>query len=164
MVSAAVLVVAVILCVVNLGVLVQGFLARASDAGRPSDAGIRIGLDLVEVEAVASTLDSPRATRYLSRIYTAEEVLDCTDGVRGVVAHRLAGRFAAKEAAMKALGVGGRAVPWNAIEVVRRPDGQPTLALRGEAAAIARSLGMSRFSVSVSHEEQYAVALVVLSA
>jgi holo-[acyl-carrier protein] synthase len=131
---------------------------------RSSTRVLRVGLDLVDVDEVAASLSSPLADRYLSRVYTPAEVRDCTVRGRGVVPARLAARFAAKEAAMKALGVGDRAVPWLAIEVVRCADGQPTLALRGAAAALARAAGLSQFALSLSHEKDYASAMVVASA
>lgn len=123
---------------------------------------VGVGIDLVDIDAVAATLDSPLSGRYLSRIYTPGEVRDCSDD-GGVSAARLAARFAAKEAVMKALDVRDRAIPWQAIEVRRAPGGRPTVALHGPAVSIARAEGVSRFALSLSHEAQYASALVVAS-
>jgi holo-[acyl-carrier protein] synthase len=123
---------------------------------------VRAGIDLVEIAAVAATLDSPLSARYLARIYTPAEVRDCTDA-NGVNAARLAARFAAKEAVLKALDVGNRAIPWRTIEVQRLPSGRPTISLHGAAAAIACQEGVARFALSLSHEARYASALVVAS-
>lgn len=124
---------------------------------------LRVGIDLVEVEDVAGTLRSPLADRYLARIFTDNEVRDCTRD-RKVDPARLAGRFAAKEATMKALGVGDRAVAWQAIEVTRSEDGAPILVLHGAAAALASEAGLLHFALSVTHERRYASAVVVASA
>ena len=124
---------------------------------------LRVGIDLVEVEEVAATLHSKLRTRYLSRIYTSREVEDCLQE-REVDPVRLAGRFAAKEAAMKALRVGDRAVSWRDVEVHRAADGAPTLVLRGAAAALAAEAGLSHFALSVTHERSYASAIVVATA
>ncbi len=133
-----------------------GRLRPKQEAGRV----LRVGIDLVEIDAVAATLDSALSGRYLSRVYTPAEVRDCTDG-NGLNAGRLAARFAAKEAVMKALDVGNRAIPWRAIEVRRQRSGRPTVSLHGAAAAIAREEGVARFALSLSHEANYASALVV---
>ena len=130
--------------------------------GRTAACVLRVGVDLVEIDAVAATLDSPLAQRYLSRVYTPGEVCDCTDA-GGVNPGRLAARFAAKEAVMKALDVGDRAIPWRAVEVRREPTGRPTVVLHGAAALAAREEGVARFALSLSHEVRYASALVVAS-
>jgi holo-[acyl-carrier protein] synthase len=130
-------------------------LGRRSAAPR-----LRVGLDLVHVDDVATMLASRLASRYLARIYTRAEVQDCTDDL-GVNAARLAGRFAAKEAVMKVLNVGDRAVPWRSIEIRRGKSGIPTIELHGAAAGIAGAEGISQFLVSVSHEAGYAAAVVV---
>lgn len=135
-------------------------------AGEPTNAGpespprLRVGIDLVEVAEVAATLHSNLGARYLSRIYTSNEVQDCLRDSE-VDPVRLAGRFAAKEAAMKALGVGDRAVAWREVEVRRADDGAPTLVLRGAAAALASEAGLAHFALSVTHERKYASAVVV---
>ncbi len=129
--------------------------------GTPSSA-LRVGIDLVDVAAVAATLDSSLAERYLSRVYTPAEVRDCTDA-GGVNAGRLAARFAAKEAVFKALDVGDRAVPWQAVEVERRQSGRPAVALHGAAAELAREEGIAQLALSLSHEAHYASAVVVAS-
>ena len=94
--------------------------------------------------------------RFLQRIYTEREIAYC----RGR-APQLAGRFAAKEAAMKALGTGARGVRWRDIEVVRERGRAPTIKLYGSARARARRLGIDHLAVSLSHSEENAVAFVV---
>lgn len=138
-----------------------GVLRRLRRGGTAAPV-LRVGVDLVEIDAVAATLDSPLAGRYLSRVYTPGEVRDCTDG-NGINAGRLAARFAAKEAVLKALDVGDRAIPWHAIEVEREQTGRPTLALHGAAATAAREEGVVQFALSLTHEARYASALVVAS-
>lgn len=120
---------------------------------------LRVGIDLVSVQAVRKSI-SDHGKRYLARIYTEGELRDCRDG-EGVAAERLAARFAAKEATVKVLRPDQQAVPWSAIEVVRRPSGWVELELSGRAAALAASEGLSGFSLSITHEEGYAAAVVV---
>ena len=71
----------------------------------------------------------------------------------------LAGRWAAKEAVSKVLGLGVRGVGWREIEIVRLPTGQPTVRLHDRALRRAEQLGMERIAVSISHEHEYAVAI-----
>ena len=123
---------------------------------------VSVGVDLVEIDTVAATLDSPLADRYLSRVYTPAEVRDCTEGP-GVNAARLAARFAAKEAVMKALDVGDRAIPWRTIEVERGATGRPAVLLHGAAASLACEKNVASLVLSLSHEARYATALVVAS-
>jgi holo-[acyl-carrier protein] synthase len=130
----------------------------------PSPAPLRVGIDLVAVDAVAETLESALRERYLSRVYTDGEVQDCTGRGGDVDAARLAGRFAAKEAALKALRAGDVAVPWREIEVRRAADGDPSLVLHGHAAELAADAGLRTFAVSLTHEQAYASAIVVATA
>jgi len=75
---------------------------------------------------------------------------------------RYAGRFAVKEAAMKALGTGwSRGVRWVDVEVVRQRGGRPSLALRGEARKIADALGVKNIAVSITHTSEQAIAQVI---
>jgi holo-[acyl-carrier protein] synthase len=97
--------------------------------------------------------------RYLRRTYTEREIADC-GGVDAPDALRLAARFAAKEAALKALRAGDAAVPWPSVEVVRGPGGAPELRLHGAAAALAREAGIGDLAVSLTHEHEYASAVV----
>jgi holo-[acyl-carrier protein] synthase len=132
-------------------------LLRRLFAHRPS---VRVGTDLVEVAEVAAAVASPRARRYLELVYTDRERRDCTTR-EGVDPIRLAARFAAKEAALKALGTGAAELGWRSVEVVRGPGGEPSLRLDERAAAVARSRGLRHFAVSLTHESSYAAAVVV---
>jgi holo-[acyl-carrier protein] synthase len=121
--------------------------------------GVRVGIDLVSVAAVADSVDR-HAERYLERIYTERELEDCARS-SGIDAQRLAGRFAAKEAVIKVLRPGDEAVPWRTIGVRRDRSGWVDLELSGPAAALARSAGVSDMAVSITHEDGYASAVVV---
>ncbi|MEA2169035.1 MAG: holo-[acyl-carrier protein] synthase [Solirubrobacteraceae bacterium] len=121
---------------------------------------LRVGIDTVSVESVQAALQA-HGQRYLERVYTAREIADCT-GADGVDPERLAARFAAKEAAVKALRIVG-GVAWTAVEVVRDPGGWPELVLHGAAAERAREGGLDDSAVSLTHEAGLASAVVVLS-
>ena len=136
--------------------MVQKLISRLR-GGQP----VGVGIDLVEVADVEAALSSPRAARYLELVYTERERRDCATPAGAVDPARLAARFAAKEAAWKALGDPAMALGWRSVEVVRAPGGRPSLRLNARAAAIARSLGVRRFEVSPSHEPAYAAAVVV---
>jgi holo-[acyl-carrier protein] synthase len=120
-----------------------------------------VGIDLVEVADVAAALASPCADRYLKLVYSESERRDCATPDGGLDPARLAARFAAKEAAWKALGDAAMQLGWRSVEVVRGRHGQPSLRLSAPAARIARSLGIRRFAVSLTHEPTYAAAVVV---
>jgi len=94
--------------------------------------------------------------RFLDRIYTLAEQEYCLGRVPN-----LAGRFAAKEAVMKALGTGIRGVGWKEIEVVRQRGKAPSIRLHGRAAKRAESMGIREMALSISHSRDYAVASVV---
>lgn len=121
---------------------------------------LRVGFDLVSVASVDDALRAPTRDRYLARVYTEREVADCTTA--GVVsAERLAARFAAKEAAIKALPLSNVGFSLRDIEVRRTPSGGVDLELAGTVAELARSAGMVELSVSLSHEAGMAGAVVV---
>ena len=113
------------------------------------------GVDIIEIPRIARTLDQ-YGQRFLRRIFTQAEIEYC----RGRPPN-LAGRFAAKEATMKALGTGVRGVSWKDIEVARAPSGAPSILLHGRAKARAQRLGVREISLSISHSREYAVAFVV---
>ena len=116
---------------------------------------VAVGVDLIEIDRIAATLERFGA-RFLERVYTEGEIAYC----RGR-APQLAARFAAKEAAMKALGTGTRGVSWRDVEVTRTRAGEPGIVLHGRGAARARAIGVDRLAVSLSHSRAYAVASVV---
>jgi holo-[acyl-carrier protein] synthase len=115
-----------------------------------------VGIDLTSVEVVREAV-SAHGHRYLDRVYTPAEQADCAGDPA-----RLAGRFAAKEAAVKVLRPApDEALPWSDIEVVREPDGHVELRLAGLAAAHADAQGLADFAVSLTHEGDAACAVVV---
>ncbi len=114
-----------------------------------------IGVDIIEIERLAQSVDR-FGDRFLRRIFTERELAYC----QGRPAS-LAARWAAKEAAAKALGCGIGAVGWQEIEVVNEANLRPTLQLHGAAAALAAQLGLAEWAVSLSHSRDYALAFVV---
>jgi holo-[acyl-carrier protein] synthase len=122
---------------------------------------IGIGLDATEIDRIAATLER-YGQRFLARIFTDEEAAYCLR--RRHPAPHLAGRFAAKEATMKALGTGrSRGVLWRDIEVVRR-GGPPQLRLHGGAARRYAELGATRSLLTITHARNLALAQVLLMA
>jgi holo-[acyl-carrier protein] synthase len=120
----------------------------------PVPAGTtELGIDIIKVERIRETLRR-FGSRFAARVLTDREAAY----VRGR-AETLAGRWAAKEAVSKVLGLGVRGVGWKEIEIVRLPTGQPSVALAGRASERALQLGMGRIAVSISHERDYAVAV-----
>lgn len=118
------------------------------------------GVDIVEVSRVEQAIGR-FGDRFLSRIFTEREIRYCNSKRNQV--ERFAARFAAKEAAMKALGTGlRRGVSWQHIEVGHQPGGRPTIIFSAAAAEVAAQLGAKRVSLSVSHTEQHAIAQVIL--
>jgi holo-[acyl-carrier protein] synthase len=120
---------------------------------------IGIGIDATDLPRVADLLER-HGERFLRRVFTDGEISYCTKR-RDPVPH-LAGRFAVKEAAMKALGTGhSRGVLWKDIEVVRG-EGPPRLKLHGGAARRAESMGVKRSLVTITHSQTLAFAQVLL--
>ena len=118
------------------------------------------GIDIAEVPRIAESIER-FGERFLRRIFTDEEIRYCDSKAnRG---ERYAARFAAKEAAMKALGTGwNRGVRWRDIEVSRPPGGRPTIQFYGVAAEFAAKLGTKNVSLSLSHTPEHAIANVIL--
>ncbi len=117
------------------------------------------GIDIVETVRIQEALER-HGERFCRRIYSPGEIAYCRKFKNQ--AERYAARFAAKEAAFKALGTGWRGgVRWRDVEVVRRPSGKPDIVLTGRAAQVARQLGVTRTALSLSHSDHYAVAQVI---
>ena len=119
---------------------------------------LRTGVDTIEIERVAASIER-HGDRFLSRVYTDTELSVC-----GGRAQSLAARFAAKEAVAKALGTGiwREGIGWTDIEVDRDLDtGAPILCLHGAAQAQADKLGLTTWSISLSHDRERAIAFVV---
>jgi holo-[acyl-carrier protein] synthase len=124
---------------------------------------LRLGIDLVAVATVADSLRGRQRDRYLERIYTPREVEDCSGPSGRVEPERLAARFAAKEAAIKALPGAGEEVRLTQIEVVRDTDGSVSLELSGRAAELLAQAGGGELAVSLTHEGGFAAATVVIA-
>jgi len=121
---------------------------------------ITTGVDIVHVQRMADALER-HGDRFLQRIFTPAEIAYCC-GRTGA----LAARFAAKEAAGKALGVGMRGlnpagIRWHDAEVLNDAQGRPQLLLHGDAAVLADRQGWREWSLSLAHERDAAVAFVV---
>ena len=118
-----------------------------------------MGVDLAEVERIRGAIER-HGEPFLRRVYTTAEREYCERFKNRY--ERYAGRFAAKEAAMKALGTGWRrGVRWVDFEVVREAGGRPTIRLDGEARKIAEELGVKRIALSITHTEAQALAQVI---
>ncbi len=118
------------------------------------------GIDIAEVPRIAQALVR-HGDRFLRRVYTDGEIHYCDSKANRV--ERYAARFAAKEAAMKALGTGwNHGVRWRDIEVSRLPGGRPTIQFHGKAAEFAARLGTTNIALSLSHTAEQAIAQVIL--
>jgi holo-[acyl-carrier protein] synthase len=119
---------------------------------------LRTGLDVVEVERISESL-ARFGERFTERLFCPDEIAYAFSGT-GQAPERLAARFAAKEAAIKAFDLSEAGVAWRDIEVRRLPSGACELALHGKAAARATELGVCEIALSLSHEGGYAAAVV----
>ncbi len=117
---------------------------------------LAVGVDVVDVPRF--TLALRRRPRLIERLFTEQERRDCQERP-----DRLAARFAAKEAVLKALGSGLGAASFQSIEVRREPSGAPRIVLHDEARDLATSLGIAQLHVSLSHTPTTATAFVVAS-
>ena len=120
------------------------------------------GIDAIEVDRIERALFRERTgERFRARVFTEREIKYCES--RGVARYQsYAARFAAKEAAMKAMGTGwNRNVGWSEIEVVRERGQAPTIVLHGKSAAFARTKNISAFHLSLTHTVHEAIAHVI---
>jgi len=118
------------------------------------------GVDVVEVARIRAAVER-FGDRFLRRVFTPEEVRYCIS--KPNASERLAARFAAKEAGMKAVGTGLRhGVTWHDLEVVRQPGGKPTLRLTGKVLEFASHLGSKHAHLSLTHTAEQAIAFVIL--
>jgi holo-[acyl-carrier protein] synthase len=121
---------------------------------------VAIGIDLVEIARIEEVF-TRRGERFRARVFTEGEISYCESRASKLSSY--AARFAAKEAAMKALGTGwAEGVGWRDVEVVSGPSGAPTLELRGRALERMREIGATRALVSLTHSGNLAMAQVVL--
>jgi len=120
---------------------------------------VGLGIDIAEISRIESAIRR-YGDHFLHRLFTPAEIEYC-EGYRNRF-ERYAGRFAAKEAAMKALGTGWRrGVRWVDIEVVREHGGKPALRLEGQAGIIAKQLGVRNIALSITHAGDTALAEVI---
>jgi holo-[acyl-carrier protein] synthase len=118
------------------------------------------GVDIAEVDRIEAAVKR-FGSRFLQRVFTPAEVMYCTG--KPNAAERLAARFAAKEAGMKAIGTGLRhGITWKDVEVLRLPGQRPILQFHGRAAEFAARLGCKRTHLSLSHTKEQAIAHVIL--
>ena len=119
----------------------------------PPEGTTELGIDIIKIERIVAAL-AKHGRRFPLRILTPAEDAYVRDRPEN-----LAGRWAAKEAVSKVLGLGVRGVGWREIEIVRLPTGQPTVRLHDRAQRRAEQLGKDRIAGSISHERDYAVAI-----
>src|ERR1035438_9779476 len=118
------------------------------------------GIDIAEVDRIKASIER-FGRRFLERVFTPDEIHYCES--KANKAERYAGRFAAKEAAMKAIGTGwSQGVTWQDVEVRRAPGGRPSLVFHRKAAEYFQKLGAVRVQLSITHTEQIAMAQVIL--
>jgi len=123
---------------------------------------VGIGIDLVEISRLERAM-ARHPDRLVQRVFTETEQRECTNRHRPAMHY--AARFAAKEAFLKAVGLGLRAgMRWKDIGVVHAPNGKPTLVVRGQAAERMRVLGAAHALVSLTHTDNHAGAVVILEA
>jgi holo-[acyl-carrier protein] synthase len=120
---------------------------------------VGLGLDIAEVDRIGDAL-TRHGVPMIERLYTSREVAYCESHKNKF--ERYAARFAAKEAAMKALGTGWtHGVRWRDIEVTNAPGGKPILRLEGVARQLADKFGVRNISLSITHSGNLAIAQVI---
>jgi holo-[acyl-carrier protein] synthase len=119
---------------------------------------LRTGVDLVEITRFEQALER-HGQRFLERVFTPQELQEVGEQ-QGRLAS-LAARFAAKEAVSKAFGTGIGQIFWREIEILRGPEREPVLHLHGNSLCLAEKQNLTSWSLSLSHTEQYAIAMVV---
>lgn len=118
------------------------------------------GIDVEQVQRIAESI-ARFGDRFLNRVFTESEIRYCQSKANR--SERYAARFAAKEAAMKALGTGwNHGVRWRDIEVCRQPGGRPTIVFHAKAAEFAAKMGAVHVALSISHTTEIAIAQVIL--
>ena len=115
-----------------------------------------IGTDIIECERIVKMIEK-HGDVFLHRVYTSEEIEYCS--ARKAAEQHYAGRWAAKEAVLKALGTGwAHGIQWTDVEVINQPGGKPLIALAGRALEISGELGIDEMMISISHCKHYATA------
>ncbi len=120
---------------------------------------IGIGTDIIECLRIAQMIDR-HGELFIRRVYTDHEIAYCS--TKKAATQHYAGRWAAKEAVLKALGTGWvRGISWRDVEVRHKPGGAPTVALRGGAKEVLERCGITRMHISISHCRSHAVAYAI---
>ena len=118
------------------------------------------GIDIVDIDRLGQVLDNHQS-HFLDRVFSPDEQAYCFANPKRCNEH-LAGRFAAKEAILKAIGTGwSRGIAWTEVEVVRTPSGRPTVRLSGRAAEEAAAAGITQWQLSISHIKTHAIASAI---
>ena len=139
-------------------VIIEHPLSTATLHTRSKPPALCIGIDLVQISAIEASL-AEFGERFSRRFFTDHE-LSYAGQSPTLTAQRLAARFAAKEAAIKAFGLTEAGISWRDIEVCRQASGACTLALHDKAAALARPERFTEIALSLSHDGDYATAMV----
>ncbi len=119
---------------------------------------LRVGIDLVRISCIRESI-AAFGERFARRLFTSDEIAYAS-AEEPLAAERFAARFAAKEAALKAFGLSHAGIDWREIEVLRHADGHCSLRLHGKAASLAGAPLDHETALSLSHEGDYAVAIV----
>lgn len=120
---------------------------------------IGIGTDITECLRIARMIER-HGELFIDRIYTPEEIKYCQS--RKQATQHFAGRWAAKEAILKALGTGWqRGISWRNMEIRNEPGGKPIVAVRGGVKDVVEELGIAEIQISISHCRSHATALAV---
>jgi holo-[acyl-carrier protein] synthase len=123
---------------------------------------IGIGTDIIECLRIAQMIER-HGELFINRVYTKHEIQYCQS--RKLATQHFAGRWAAKEAILKALGTGWRrGISWRDIEVRNEPGGRPTVAMRGGARDVVEQLGITEMLISISHCRSHATAYALAQA
>lgn len=118
------------------------------------------GIDIVETARVKKLVET-HGQHFLDRCFTPAEQAYCAKNKKRYYEH-LCGRFAAKEAILKAMGTGWRkGIAWTDVEILNAPSGQPHLTLTGECEKLAAEMGIDRWMISISHIETHATASAI---
>jgi holo-[acyl-carrier protein] synthase len=122
---------------------------------------VGIGVDIVDISRLERAIGA-HGERFINRVFTAGEIAYCEQLARR--GERYATRFAAKEAARKAIGAATpvRALAWHDVEIISSTEGAPQLQFHGRAAELVKELGVTRAHVSLSHGADQAIAFVIL--
>ncbi len=118
-----------------------------------------VGIDSIEIARIGRCWER-FGERFLKRVFTSEERATLRSGSR-LISH-LAGKFAAKEATLKVLGTGiGNSISWRDIQILENPGGRPRIILKRKASQQAQKLGIDTLSVSITHDREKAIAVVI---